>query len=154
MKRLFLLLLTSLPLLASQYATLKDGTKIILKDDGTWEKVEIIPENAVDATKVSPLAEKIIKALQGKWSSKDGKIAYCFQGNRVTFTKDGKSKTESFKIENIEPDTLRFHLNAGETTKMGFFSVGGFTRYLKLSKDHATLLDRSETFPVTLHKVQ
>jgi hypothetical protein len=46
MKKLLLLSLLSLSLVAGQYARLKDGTVIILKDDGTWEKVETLPQGA------------------------------------------------------------------------------------------------------------
>ena len=169
MKKLLFFSLLAVSLIAGQYAKLKDGTIIILKDDGTWEKVESLPAGTTvsepvsgkesgkhadqEAKKIDPMAEKIKNNLQGEWVSVDGKITYLFEGDMLTFTEGRRKRSTKYNIENIDPKTLEFRVNAGERGTAGFFSFGGFVRNLAFSKDFQTLTDKTG-IPVTLQKVK
>ena len=175
MKKLLFLSLLAASLIAGQYARLKDGTIIILKDDGTWEKVETMPRGATPPPPppagaqaapqpgvtppppppaVDPLAREYAQKLQGTWQNYDGSLKYIVRGDEVTFV-DGRSKRiGKFTIKSIDPGKRRFILNIGEVGAVGYFSFGGTFRKLAFSPDFQTLIDYSAPMPTDLHKVK
>ena len=170
MKRLFVLSLLTLSLVAGQYAKLKDGTIIILKDDGTWEKVETIPQGAqvapeptldqpkqaqqIKKPKTDPLAQEYAQKLQGTWENFDGSLKYIVEGDRITFIDGRKKRSGTFTIKSVKPDKREFLLNIGEVGSAGYFSFGGLFRKLAFSPDYRTLTDYSASMPTELRKVR
>ncbi len=184
MKKLLFLSLLAASLIAGQYARLKDGTIIILKDDGTWEKVETLPQGTQAApapvpvqqsgqpasvstqpapprqaaapvqTSVDPLAQEYARKLMGRWESADGSLKYIVEGDKVTFVDGRKKRTGHYKIQSVKPDKREFILNIGEFGSAGYFSFGGVMRKLAFSSDFSRLTDYSATMPTELRKVK
>ena len=182
MKKLLFLSFLAASLIAGQYAKLKDGTIIILKDDGTWEKIETIPQGAPvaptpaqpqshDTTPppparqapvaapaptpkpaVDPLAQEYAQKLQGVWENFDGSLKYIIKGNEATFIDGRKKRTGTFRIQSVKPDKREFILNIGEVGAAGYFSFGGVMRKLVFSPDFKRLTDYSASMPTELHK--
>ncbi|WP_201352456.1 DUF3157 family protein [Hydrogenimonas urashimensis] len=180
MKKTLLLSLLVIALSAGQYARLKDGTVIILKDDGTWEKVETrlpnekaepLPASAATpataghtpettATPISsrqnqnPLVLDYMNKLEGVWESADGKLKYIIEKDKATFVDGRKKRSGSYKIQNIKPNEREFVLNIAEFGSAGYFSFGGILRKLAFSPDFSSLTDYSATIPTELKKVR
>ena len=164
MKKLLLLALAAGFLMAGQYAKLKDGTIIILKDDGTWEKVQTLPKNAEvappptlqsqSAPKVDPMAKEYESKLQGRWESPDGKLVYIVDGHKVTKIENGKKSSDTYQIKMIDPKKHLFLLNVGEGEKIGPFSFGGYFRKMAFNDDFSRLTDYSASMPTTLQKAR
>jgi hypothetical protein len=181
MKKLLFLSLLAASLMAGQYAKLKDGTIIILKDDGTWEKVETLPQGTQAApapvpvqqpasvstqppspqqaaapvqTSVDPLAQEYARKLMGSWESADGNLKYIVEGDKVTFVDGRKKRTGHYRIQSVKPDKREFILNIGEFGSAGYFSFGGVMRKLAFSSDFSRLTDYSATMPTELRKVK
>lgn len=175
---LFTLFLSGSLLIAGQYAKLKDGTIIILKDDGTWEKVETIPTQAApsttDATPTAtptaapaasapsqpqkntadPLADDYRQKLRGAWKSTDGALRYRFEEKEAHFTEGRKKRHGAYYVEHINPSKRAFILHIGEVGRSGPFSFGGVMRKMHFSDDFSTLTDDSALIPTTLQKVR
>ncbi|WP_353661839.1 hypothetical protein [Hydrogenimonas sp. SS33] len=172
MKKLLFFALLATALVAGQYAKLKDGTIIILKDDGTWEKVETLPQGAqvvpaptaqtqsqtaatpAPRPKADPTAQAYAQKLQGTWKSVDGKLAYIFDGDKVTFIDGKKKRVDTFKVEKVDPAKRTFLLNIGEGEKIGIFSFGGTYRKLAFGPGFKTFTDYSASIPTELQKVK
>ncbi|WP_456450162.1 hypothetical protein [Hydrogenimonas sp.] len=180
MKKLLFLSLLAASLMAGQYAKLKDGTIIILKDDGTWEKVETVPQGAPVAPPpapapaqaaprpqgaavppppppppaVDPLAQEYARKLQGVWENFDGSLKYIVRGDEVTFVDGRKKRTGKFTVKSVKPDKRQFILNIGEVGSAGYFSFGGTFRKLAFSPDFKSLTDYSAPMPTELRKVK
>lgn len=156
MTRLFLLLCFSLSILsADRYLKLEDGSTILLKDNGTWSRVEVEPGKSVKAKPVAAvedvqLLRKIRQNLQGKWLSGDKKLQYLFKEDKVIFTSGRKSRESRYKIQNIDDKELTFTLNAGESGTFLAISFGGFMRKLRFSKDFSTLYDETDPIAVAM----
>jgi hypothetical protein len=168
----------TLAAMAAQYAKLKDGTIIILKDDGTWEKVEALPKESVplsensDETgkkasenrdtamarekKVSkPLSVEVKRyreKLQGHWANYDDSLQYDFKGDTVTFIDGRRKRSGKYEIEKINPKNRTFLLNIAEHDRSGSFSFGGVLRRLGFSDDFKTMTDYSAPIPTELSK--
>ncbi len=166
MKKVLILGLLAMGLWAGQYAKLKDGTVIILKDDGTWEKVLTLPKNAEVAPppqsekstaakpEVDPNAKIYAEHLQGRWESLDGKLVYIVTADKVVKIENGKKVTDAYKIKVIDPSKHIFLLNVGEGEKIGPFSFGGYFRKMAFNSDFSELTDYSASLPTTLKKVR
>jgi hypothetical protein len=173
-KQIGITALLALALTAGQYAKLKDGSVIILKDDGTWEKVETIPSgtsvapattapqapSTTQATtqpqqpKIDPLAKEYTQKLQGTWENFDGSLRYVVKGDKVLWVQGRKKREGAFTLQNIKPQKRQFLMNIAEYGKTGPFSFGGVYRKLGFSPDFQTLTDYSVTIPTELHKVR
>ncbi len=183
MKKIVLTALLAIGLMAGQYAKLKDGTIIILKDDGTWEKVETVPQGAEAAPApaapktaqpavqppqpsaaapapvqqqraVDPLAQEYAQKLVGVWESSDGKLKYIFKEGKATFVDGRKKRTGDYKVQSVKPEKREFLVNIGEFGSAGYFSFGGILRKLRFSPDFRELTDYSAPMPTTLKKVR
>ena len=164
MKKTLLISLLAVMLSAGQYAKLKDGTIIILKDDGTWEKVQTIPKNVEVApsptlthqavAQVDPMAKEFAQKLQGRWESADGKLVYIVTADKVIKIENGKKNSDAYKIKVLNPQKHLFLLNVGEGEKIGPFSFGGYFRKMAFNDDFNELTDYSAPLPTTLKKVR
>ena len=173
MKKMLIFLSLSIALSAGQYARLKDGTIVILKDDGTWEKVETIPlpnkpksdakastsksssnkANQNSATEKSdPLKHTYLQKLQGVWRSGDGSLRYIVRGNDITIVEERKRRKRSFTIQRVTPKKKEILLNIGEVDRAGAFSLGGELRKLRFGPDFSTLTDLSKSIPAELYR--
>ena len=163
-KKIVVLGLLAMGLWAGQYAKLKDGTVIILKDDGTWEKVQTLPQNAEVAPppqleksatakpQVDPNAKIYAEHLQGRWESLDGKLVYIVTADKVVKIENGKKISDDYQIKVIDADKRLFLLNVGEGEKIGPFSFGGYFRKMAFNRDFSELTDYSASIPTKLYK--
>jgi hypothetical protein len=169
----FFLIVTAIFLYAGSYVTLDSGKTIYLKDDGTWEEVNIIKKNSktialkkdgtweeVDAKDVEAANivtnkidekfknSKLGKALLGRWESVDGSLYLTFTPQKAEFkkrVKNGFKKVAGkWRIENIDEDKRRVVVNIAEGARLGFLTFGGVIRKLRFSEDLNTLYDESE----------
>ena len=172
MKKL-LILIVAIFLYAGSYVTLDNGKTIHLKDDGTWEEVNVIKKGSKtialkkDGTweEVSPKKveaanivtnntdqklknSKLGKALLGRWVSDDGDLYLTFEPNKAVFkkrVKNGfKTVTGKWRIEKIDENSKRVKVNIGEGARLGFITFGGILRKLRFSDDLNTLYDETE----------
>ncbi|WP_456381486.1 hypothetical protein [Hydrogenimonas sp.] len=184
MKKLLFLSLLAVSLIAGQYAKLKDGSIVILKEDGTWEKVETLPQGTGAApapgpvrqsgqsdalftrstpgqqaaapirSSVDPLAREYARKLLGTWESADGRLKYIVEDETVTFVDGRRQRTGRYRIQSIRPEKRKFILNIGEFGSAGYFSFGGIMRKLAFSSDFTRLTDHSAPMPTELRKVK
>jgi len=166
-------LLLAVTLTAGQYATLKDGTVIILKDDGTWEKVtpqKSVPKvgqpqaEAVNAPAqekvqprqgekvVDPLAARYAERLQGLWRSDDGRERLEISGKRALFVSGRTRRGGPFEIEKIDAQKGAFTLVIGETERVGKFAFGGMRRRFVFEGADKLVDPEGGLLPVTLRR--
>ncbi len=164
-------LLLAVTLTAGQYATLKDGTVIILKDDGTWERVtpqKSVPkvgqpqaDNAPAQEKVQtqqsekavdPLTARYAQRLQGVWRSGDGKERLEISGKRALFVSGRTRRGGPFEIEKIDAQKGAFTLVIGETERVGKFAFGGMRRRFVFEGADKLVDPEGGLLPVTLQR--
>lgn len=148
-------------LIAGQYAVLKDGTTIILNENGTWEPVKLIDvktptSNGIHSSNIGTLIQQSEKAsvmaneplarmLAGKWESRDGNTMYDFKKDgSVEYILDGKKSTNKYSIESIDNEDRVVTINIGETERVGKVSLGGMFRKIQISKDGQNATDISD----------
>jgi len=143
--------------IAGQYATLKDGKTIILHENGTWEEVTVVrsanekvgvmaAKDIADAPKaIEVKIEPLARMLMGKWSSKDGSLAYDFRDDgMVTYTLNGETKTEGYAIQFIDSKDNTISVSMGDSSRYGKVIFGGLLRKFKLSQDGMSGVDYSD----------
>lgn len=146
-------------LIAGQYAVLKDGTTIILNENGTWEPVKLIDVktptsghssnigNLIQQSEKSAVManEPLARTLAGKWESRDGDTMYDFKKDgTVDYILDGKKSSNKYSIESIDTEDRVIVVNIGEGERMGRVSFGGMFRKFQISKDGQSAVDLSE----------
>ncbi len=142
---------------AGQYATLKDGRTIIFHENGTWEEVTVVrsgdaqvgamgARDMAGAQKVIELqTEPLARMIVGKWSSKDGTLAYDFRNDgMVTYTLNGETKTEAYTIQFIDSKDNTLSVSLGEASRYGKIVFGGLLRKFKISSDGMSATDYSD----------
>jgi len=169
-------------LFASEYITLDNGKVIMLKDDGTWQEVQVVkkgnetiaikPDGTWEkieakrietANKLETAADKkfkdspLVRKLIGKWEG-DG-IAYTFTPDNATLKiKEGnryKTISGKWKVENVDKSKKIVTVNISEGMRLGPLSFGGEIRKLQIDGDQLVdLTDRFDGKVYTLNKVR
>ena len=181
MKKSLLSIALLCSLFAGEYITLDNGKVIYLKDDGTWQEVQVVkkgnqtlaikPDGTWEkveakkieaANKLETAADKkfkddpLVQKLLGKWSGEG--ISYEFTADKATLKlKEGHTiKTISGKwiVENVKDGVVT--VNIGEGARLGFLTFGGDIRKLRIVDDN-TIEDITDKFSgkvYTLHRVK
>jgi anti-sigma-K factor RskA len=143
-------------LFAGQFTTLKDGRTIVMHDNGTWEEVTVVQSNNAQAgimavkdlsgaAKSFEINEPLARMLVGKWSSRDGAVAYDFRNDGyVTYTLDGGTKTEGYTIQSLDTSDNTVSVSLGESSRYGKVIFGGNLRKFKIAKDGKNMVDYSD----------
>jgi hypothetical protein len=157
LKKVLLVSIITACAFAGQYATLKDGKTIILHENGTWEEVTVVRSGSeqmgVMAAKdlagtpkaIDVKVEPVARMLVGKWSSKDGSVAYDFRDDgKVTYTLNGETKTDGYTIQFIDSNDNTLSVSIGDSSRYGKVVFGGLLRKLKISADGMSAVDYSD----------
>jgi hypothetical protein len=143
-------------LLAGQYTTLKDGRTIVMHDNGTWEEVTVVrsgdaqvgvmaAKDLAGSPKAIEVNEPLARMLVGKWSTKDGAVAYDFRNDGyVTYTLDGSTGTEGYSIQFLDSKDNTISVSIGDSSRYGKVIFGGKFRKFKISKDGKNMVDYSD----------
>ena len=182
--RKFLLFAIAPLLFAGEYITLENGKVIELKDDGTWQEVQVIKKDGrtiaikpdgtwepVEPKRVeSAITEKksddkkrlksdpLVQILLGRWKGEG--IEYRFEPDvAMVRIREGKTHRVSegkWVAEKIDPQKRLVVVNIGSAMRLGSVSFGGEVRRLRIM-DSDTLVDETDKISgrvYTLHRVK
>ncbi len=181
MKKMIFSIVLLYSLFAGEYITLDSGKVIYLKDDGTWQEVQVVKKNGqtiaikpdgtweeVEAKKIEAANkletavdkkykdEPLVQSLLGKWRGSG--ISYEFAPEKATIKiKSGhtsKTITGKWIVERIKDNIVT--VNIGEGARLGFLTFGGDIRKLRIVDDN-TIEDITDKFSgkvYTLHRVK
>ena len=164
---------------AGEYITLDDGKVIYLKDDGTWQEVQVVKKGGktialrpdgtweeIEPTKfeaaqaVETATDKkfkddpLVKKLLGRWEGEG--IVYEFAPDTAVLRlREGKAvKVYEGKwvVESLDPKSGRITIRIGTALKVGPLAFGGTMRKLRLAGD--TLVDESEKVEGRVYKLR
>lgn len=178
MKKTILLALLTSTLFASSVVTTPDGKRVLLKDDGTYEEINVVNKDGKDVAlkqdgtweevKMSKKEDStnpfenaaLVKQLQGTWRSSDGDFHYEIGAKEIKMvTKErtsGRTKIQTekhnYSINDVDESEKIVELYLGDSLNIGgFLSVGG--KSLKLKFLDADTIQDISAFNHNLHEV-
>ncbi len=155
-KKMAIISVAAVGLMAAQYATLKDGRTIIMHDNGTWEEVTVVrsgdaqvgvmaAKDLAGAPKAVSIELPLARTLVGKWKDDEGKLSYDFRNDgTVTYLIDGESGTQNYSIQFIDDKDNTIAVSIGDSSRYGKIVFGGMLRKFKISKDGKSAVDYSD----------
>lgn len=155
-KKMAIISVAAVGLMAAQYATLKDGRTIIMHDNGTWEEVTVVrsgdaqvgvmaAKDLAGAPKAVSIELPLARTLVGKWKDDEGKLSYDFRNDgTVTYLIDGESGTQNYSIQFIDDKDNTIAISIGDSSRYGKIVFGGMLRKFKISKDGKSAVDYSD----------
>ena len=155
-KKIAIISVTAVGLMAAQFATLKDGRTIIMHDNGTWEEVTVVrsgdaqvgvmaAKDLAGSPKAISVELPLARTLVGKWKDDDGILSYEFRNDgTVTYLIDGESGTQNYSIQFIDDKDNTIAVSIGDSSRYGKIVFGGMLRKFKISKDGKSAVDYSD----------
>ena len=155
-KKMAIISVAAVGLMAAQYATLKDGRTIIMHDNGTWEEVTVVrsgdaqvgvmaAKDLAGSPKAISVELPLARTLVGKWKDDEGKLSYDFRNDgTVTYLIDGESGTQNYSIQFIDDKDNTIAVSIGDSSRYGKIVFGGMLRKFKISKDGKSAVDYSD----------
>ena len=155
-KKMAIISVAAVGLMAAQYATLKDGRTIIMHDNGTWEEVTVVrsgdaqvgvmaAKDLAGAPKAVSIELPLARTLVGKWKDDEGRLSYDFRNDgTVTYLIDGESGTQNYSIQFIDDKDNTIAVSIGDSSRYGKIVFGGMLRKFKISKDGKSAVDYSD----------
>ena len=126
----------------------KGGREIVLKGDGTWEElsqeVPVVETVGVNSAQKRAASSKLAKSLIGRWESENGAFVYEFHPDgKMRIKSKNRWRSTTYRVDDVNEERRNIVLNVGESSRLGFLSIGGEHKTLHIEEDNRTMHDES-----------